>query len=60
MKAQPPKELDFHVEVEQGKTKRTLPIKAPSKEKAINQANRILEGQGVRPFKVIKAEEKKP
>lgn len=50
-----PKEIDFDVEVEQGKTKRTLPIVAPSKDKAISKANRILECQGVRPYRVIDA-----
>lgn len=56
----PPKEKDFDVEVEQGKTKRILPIKAPNKDSAINQANRILKIQRVKPSKVIGATEKKP
>jgi hypothetical protein len=60
MKPPLPKELDFNVEVEQGKTKRILPIRAPSKEKAINQANRILKVQGVKPARVIGATERKP
>lgn len=60
MKPQPPKpETDFNVEVEQGKSKRILPIKAPTKDKAINAANRILERQGVKPYKVIGATERK-
>jgi hypothetical protein len=48
-------EFDFDVDVEQGNTKRTLPIVAPNKDKALSKANRILESQGVKPFKVIKA-----
>lgn len=55
MKTTPAKEFDFDVEVQQGTTKRNLPIVAPNKDKAISKANRILESQGVKPFKVIKA-----
>lgn len=51
---------DFDVEVIQGTTKRVLPLKAANKDKAINRANRILEIQGVKPFKVVDAKERKP
>jgi hypothetical protein len=58
MKAPLPKEEDFDVEVEQGTTRRTLPIKAPTKDKAINKANEILKIQRVKPFRVIRATKK--
>jgi hypothetical protein len=54
---QQPGEKDFAVEVEQGNTKKVWTIKAPSKDQAVNQANRILKIQNVRPFKVIRATE---
>lgn len=60
MKTTPPKEEDFDVEVEQGSTRRILPIKAPTKDKAINQANRILKIQRVKPARVIGAKVRKP
>ncbi len=55
-----PDEKDFDVEVEQGKIKRTLPIKGPTKDSAINQANRILNRQKVKPARVISATETTP
>jgi hypothetical protein len=60
MKTAPiPPVIDFDVEVEQGTTRRVLPLKAASKTKVINRANRILEIQGVRPYRVISAKERK-
>lgn len=52
---QPKEDFDFDVEVQQGSIKRNLPIVASTKDKAISKANRILESQGVKPFKVIRA-----
>ena len=60
MKNPPPEETDYDVEVEQGTIKRKLPIKAPTPEKAINQANRILKNQRVQPARVISIKVRKP
>ena len=55
-----PKEKDFDVVVMQGTTEKTWLIRAPDKTGAINQANRILKLQRVKPAKVLGATEKKP
>lgn len=59
MSSPQPKEKDFDVEVQQGASKGTWLIRAPDKAGAINQANRILKRQGIRPAKVISATERK-
>lgn len=53
-----PKQIDFAVEVEQGTTRRILYIMAPTKEKAISQAKRILKYQRVKPWRIISATER--
>lgn len=60
MSAHRPQEKDFDVVVVQGTLQKTWLIRAPNKAGAINQANRILKIQRVKPAKVLAATEKKP
>lgn len=54
-----PKQIDFVVEVEQGTARKTMYIMAPTKEKAISQAERILKYQRVKPWRIISITERK-
>lgn len=55
-----PKETDYAVEVEQGTSRKIWHIKAPTKDKAVSQANRILQIQRVQPARVVSVRERKP